>query len=517
MNVWRILLTIAVVILGVSVMISLISALGYDAVSIDASVSNVKVKYFKHAFAPQVFRIVVSDSLGRKYPTTLSLYMWMPNGSVIEVGKFLGKRGNVDVSLSRVIPLLKEWYNYLTSQGNDPRLVKPGILILGAIHTPRGVYGIVKGIPLDIVKILNGLSVEIEIVENIAPENILITPQKVKELARLARTLANANTTRSSSSWPPGEMEDYCDVICDEFGCIHYCFIWKLEKVHASALNKGAPLVVAYVYGDAEKVNDVLLREYFEAKESKGIEVAFGITASVKKGNGEISYSIPGFTVELGGENHIWLDSTARFFEGRDFGDDAILAIGIRGDFAFAKYKLQYCIATIVGWICIDTDEEANMTLARPVIQDNKILTWKEVDANPYDGVGIAEKAFKYISRNWEWSPDHIEYGGIYIDAFDVSEEIKTHPLFSTSISILPLILGELPEGFPLAVVASATVGLTEKETTKMMVACDISIQKEYASDTYVWANYLYSPTQFKYKGDKYYIGSLYIDALVSS
>ncbi|HHC19065.1 MAG TPA: hypothetical protein ENK81_01495 [Euryarchaeota archaeon] len=98
-----------------------------------------------------------------------------------------------------------------------------------------------------------------------------------------------------------------------------------------------------------------------------------------------------------------------------------------------------------------------------------------------------------------------------------MSDEINTHPLFSTSMAILPIILSEVPEAFPFAAIVSVTVGLTEKETTKMLVACDISIQKEYASNTYVWANYFYSPTQFDYKGNKYYVGSLYIDALIGS
>jgi len=92
-----------------------------------------------------------------------------------------------------------------------------------------------------------------------------------------------------------------------------------------------------------KRVNDVLLREYFEAEESKGIEVAFGIVASIKKSSGEINYSIPEFTMKLGGDNHVWLDYYRRFFEGMDFSNEAILAIGMKGDFAFAKYRLQYC------------------------------------------------------------------------------------------------------------------------------------------------------------------------------
>jgi hypothetical protein len=44
------------------------------------------------------------------------------------------------------------------------------------------------------------------------------------------------------------------------------------------------------------------------------------------------------------------------------------------------------------------------------------------------------------------------------------------------------------------------------------MVACDISL--DTPSD-FIRANYFYSPVQFGYKGGKYYIGSLYVDAYV--
>ncbi len=541
MGAWlrRSLLVALAMVVGLSVAVSSITILSYSTVSIDTSVNGVEVKYFSSLFTPQQFRIVVENISGQVYPTALSLYAWMPNGSIIELGKFLGKNGATDIKVTKVTSFLREWYRYLASHGNDPRLVKPGIIVLGAIHTPKGIYGVMKGIPLDMAKILRGLSVEIKIVEKLTPDNVLVPISKVEKHAKLALAKAKANVSISmksiftnnedsdtgvvllSSAWPPDEIENYCGITSHGV----YCYIWKLDKVYASVLGEGAPLVVAYVYdvvsGDyVKRINDVLLREYFEAEESRDIYVAFGITASIKKGSGEISYSIPGFTVELGGDNHVWLDYYERFFEGTDFSNRAILAIGMKGDFAFAKYKLQYCYKgreSPTQWSCIDTDEEANMTLARPVIENNEILPWSDVDTSPDDGTGVAEKALKYIKENWEWSVSHREYGGIYIDAFTVSDEINTHPLFSTSMAILPIILSEVPEAFPFAAIVSVTVGLTEKESTKMLVACDISIQKEYASNTYVWANYFYSPTQFDYKGNKYYIGSLYIDALIGA
>ncbi len=84
-------------------------------------------------------------------------------------------------------------------------------------------------------------------------------------------------------------------------------------------------------------------------------------------------------------------------------------------------------------------------------------------------------------------------------------------PLFTASMAVLPAILSELPEASPFTAIASAGVG------GLILVVCNIHIENEYALNTYVQASYFYSPTQFDYKGGKYYMGSLYVDALIGS
>ena len=176
MGTWlrRSLLIVLAMVIGLSVAVSSITILSYSTVSIDTSVNGVEVKYFSYLFTPQQFRIVVENVSGQEYPTALSLYVWMPNGSIVELGKFVGKNGVVDIKVAKVISFLREWYRYLASHSNDPRLVKPGIIVLGAIHTPKGIYGVVKGIPLDMAKILRGSSVEIKVVEKLTSNNILV-------------------------------------------------------------------------------------------------------------------------------------------------------------------------------------------------------------------------------------------------------------------------------------------------------------------------------------------------------
>ncbi|MET1102211.1 MAG: hypothetical protein ABWW69_07045 [Pyrodictiaceae archaeon] len=196
-------------------------------VAVDSSVSGVQVRYITHFLTPQRFRIVVRNVSGQVYPTTLSIYAWMPNGSIIELGKFLGEYGAVDIGVQRIASFLEEWHRYIISHGDDPRLVEPGIIVLGAIHTPMGIYGVMKGIPLDTERILKGLSVEINIVENLVPGKVLVPMSEVKKEARRIIESIKAGKTNTSmeeinidskvsgkgaslfsSEWPPSGIKE---------------------------------------------------------------------------------------------------------------------------------------------------------------------------------------------------------------------------------------------------------------------------------------------------------------------
>ena len=512
----RIVLISIALILGVcSIPISDL-VVSYASMNIEKPMLGVLVKYYRSIFTPQIFKIVIENTSGQRYPTTVSLLAWMPNGSIVELGKFFGRKGATSINLIKIVGFLKTWYRYLVAHENNPALIEPSIIIMGAIHTPLGVYGVVRSVPLDMIKILKGFTTEIRIVENMTKKNILIPINEVeKDIQKLESKLANRtgngfNVPRSLLDWPPRFIwSDNC--YCSAITC--YCYAWKLDKVYAAEENKSVPLIIVFIHGDVHRVNDILLHEYFMARESEGLSLAFGITAAVQLRSGEVSFEIAGFTVELGGENHVWLDYTKRFVEGKDFSGTSLLAIGLHADLAFASYRLELC--EVSGILCYDLNERANMTLARPVVENNAILPWGKADLNPFDGVGVIEKAYKYIYSYWNTSRVREEYGGMYISIVDVYEELHTNPLLSASIAVLPLLLSDIPGTLPIIALISASVGVTSIEKYEQLVelACDISILKYYESNTQVDAYYFYSPVKFGYEGKEYYLGTLYINA----
>ena len=474
-----------------------------------------EVEYYHGLLQPQIFRIVIENVSGERYPTTVSLYAWMPNGSIVELGKFFGKHGVAKIDVRKVIEFLKSWYEYLLRHGDNPLWVKPGIIILGAVHTPFGVYAVIKSVPLNAMKILKGLSTEIKIVKKMTKKNVLIPINEVRKLVSesvergLAKSLKAKEPPHSySSDWPPRAIIEDCYPYTSPDGQPTYvCFIWNLDKVYTSMTKHGVPLVVTYIYGAVREADVVHLEEVFRTYESRGIYISFGIVAAVKTDSGEISYEIPGFTIQLGGD-HIWLNYVRSFYEGIDFSDDAIVAIGIKGDLAFAEYELWSCIE---DGPCVPVGIYANMTLAKPDIENNKLKPWSNVDTNPYDGVGELEKAFRYIRDAWNKSRYYMMFKDISINSVNVENDIDTSPLFSTSIAILPILI-EAPEALPFAALASISVGATREASTFSFVECHITTKH---SNDMILLRYFYSPVQFEYKGKKYYIGSLYTDVFI--
>ena len=511
----KIMLLAVVLALGLCVLPITNLVVSYATMSIDRSVPGVEIKYYHTLLSPQSFRIIIENVSGQRYPTTISIYTWLPNGSITELGMFLGRHGDVKIDVHKVIAFLKSWYKYLLKHGNNPLWVKPGIIILGAVHTPLGVYSVIKGVPLSIAKILRGLSAEVRIVKKMTKKNVLIPINEVNKLVKKAfeKGLTKSLKTRGSlhpysSSWPPRVIIEGCYPYSTPNGMpTTVCFIWNLDKVYASMTKHGVPLVATYIYGSVEEVKLVHLKEVFRTYESRGIYISFGIVAAVKSSNGEISYEVPGFTIQLGGDR-IWLDYAKSFYEGIDFSDDAIVAIGIWANLSFAKYELWSCIE---DGPCVPAGIYANMTLAEPYIENNELRPWGDVDTNPYDGVGELEKVFHYIRDTWNKSKYYITFEDLDIDSLNVEHDLDTSPLFSTSIAILPLLL-EVPESLPFTALASISVGVTREVSTFSFVECYIVTKH---SNDMILAQYSYSPVQFEYKGKKYRIGSLYIDTFI--
>jgi len=485
-----------------TIVVTLITFLAYViatykfTVYYDTIVENIAVKYQKSFTGGQEVKILFKNSIANR--VVVSLYAWMPDGNMNELGVYIGSK-KVIVDTEELNSILAQWRQHFLSKNTNPALVKPGIIILATFHEKDKVSTIIKIVPLDIERIFSRKeSVTIEI--NVDPRDMIIVADKTR-IAMLSSQAQRKTVLSNTTFVPLREIEDNCDGLCNSS---RYCFLWKLSEPYYYKLNIGIPLVVARVCGLSDYVHTVLLREYYAAKRSQGVEVVFGVLASIKADNGEITYKIPGYIMSLTGEDKVWIDYYKRFWENYDFNNSAILAVGFYGDIAFAHFKLYYCHSSIRQ--CIQLPDEVNMTLLRPVIENNQMIPWYGIDDNPDDGQGNLESAIKVLLENWNLSRDYIDYGGLYIDIFDIMLDMEL-PTLST-VSVLPL-LGIKQKALPLTALLSPSVGITRQDTTKIMLACNINLD---VKDYKVRANYVYSPVKFQYENK---VWSFYINALV--
>ncbi len=471
-------------------------------VEVDPYFPGAMVKYYTTPlFSRPRLTVEIRDAKGNPLPTSLSLYVWMPNGSIVELETRMGK-GRVIFNYGLVKKAMAEWRAHLKRGGNNPDLVEPGILLLGAVHADNGIYPLLRAVTLDTAKITKDLTITITITENITGKPPLIPRNKTAKPPSLGKP---DTKIKKPLEFPPSEVEETCYSYPGPEGTFLECYIWKLERIIYYKPDTGMPLITTYVYGSVEALANVGMREVFSTKTSENLEAGFGIAASVSKASltGSVEYEIPGFTVKLKGDN-LWLNEFKAFTRGTDFSGPTILSIGIKGDAVFANYRLYYYFGLGgVGWFeTKPTDTMANMSLARPKIVNDKLVFWYEIDRNPNDGVGLAEHGFNSYKNNWNWSNLYTDLHGAFLSSYDVQVEIATLPLFSASIEVFGVELG-------------VSVGITRQDLSTKALSCDIYLDPDAVSSYVVLANYFYSPAYFEYEGNYYPIGSMYIDAYV--
>ena len=455
---------------------------------LESPVPGVEVKYYRFP-AAQKLRLVVEDPRGRRYPATLDIYVWMPNGSLVDLGRFLG-RGCVEVDAQGLVRVLDEWRKHLVEQGDDPGLVKPSILLLGAVHGSDGVYGVFKAVPIDIEKVLRGLSIEVRIYEELSSENLLAPLDRVEGLARSNPGSVASTTTGLFSGMG---IEDFCSAACVHGACRYYCFIWRLRE-SASVLDQGVPLAAAYIHGNASgRANSVTLVERMAG------DTSFGVSAAIRGSSGA-RYAVIGFSMVLRGRDRVWLRCEATFFGSRDFEGDAILALGIKMDLLLARYGLMYCYKRELGapWRCVDAGAEAVIVAARPVVRGNAVVPWSECDDEPRNGVGVAEKVFSYVGKRWRMRVIDGDRA-VYLDTPLITEGAKL------AVVVAPLLDGEA--------VPPAIAGVPVEP---VLVICNAPLRASGLRGAWVRTGYFYSPTELSYGGDLYRLAVLYTDVLVA-
>jgi len=463
--------------------------------------------------------IVIKDHGGRPLRAVYSLYAWMPNGSIVDLGVY-GGVGVIRANYSAARAIAEEWEGYLRARGNDPSMVMPSILLMGSIHGDEGVYDSIRGAPIRITDVKGNKSIVIEIIEDLRAKEPLVKINRSQSTTTPQSTghITPADSVEMQSSWPPGVIVS--DACYGFFGG-YVCYTWRLEEVYASALGVPIPLIAVQVRGpEADKLRDIYMRAIYRSSSSVSVSIDFTISAEVKGSSGTLDYRIVGPSISLTGDN-TWLDVAYTLLRGVHFTPPAIVATTFIGDLAFSRYRLwrEYCVwGACTQYPLSDT---SNMTLMRPAIVDNKMVPRLVIDSNPYDGQGFLEYAFNFYMQNWRWSSNIKRQDYVSIDHLKVISDIVTLPELSISSAVLGILC--LLRGGPVCgaaltspVIIGASVGATSSRELYMYVGAVMLLDGNYAYKGYwIWANYFYSPSDLLYKGSRYYIGSLYIDAFV--
>ncbi len=468
------------------------------AVKVDPYFPGAEVRYYKPSLhSGPGFIVKIRDTRGRALPALVSLYVWMPNGSVVSLGVYAG-RGDVAANYSLVREAMLAWRSYLGLQGNDPDLVEPGILILGAIHGKNGVYPILRAITLDTAMLLKGLSITVVIVEDLEGRIPLVEGVPVA---------GGYSTDVEAEDKPiplPGNAEKVCYQPSGAGKASPSCYVWSLESVLGLKLGSGLPLAAAYIHGEVEALNSVVLLLAFQSQSSEGLEIGFGVSASITNlAMGKAEYEVLGFTTKLLGDR-IWLYSYKRFVQGINITSPTIAAVGVKGDAALLKYRLYLC--PVPGEtekpICSPTSVVAEISMARPAISNDQLVFWYGADKNPDDGTGLLEQGFKAYKNNWLRFGVQTDPHGAALYSLDIQRQIATLPSLSVSINVFDKDLG-VPVG-------STGVGAPAK-----IIGAIIGLDSRTASNYTIMVEYFYSPHHFKYGGGRYPMGSMYLDIQV--
>ncbi|MDT7895817.1 MAG: hypothetical protein RQ855_06395 [Desulfurococcales archaeon] len=477
--------------------------------SIDVSISYRGYTWLLQAFESEPeFLLLVKDSSGRPLKAIYSLYAWMPSGEIKSLGIY-GGQGIIRANYSILRDFSREWREYLASRNTDPKYVSPGIILLGAIHEDQGIYDSIKGVPIKIEEIIKNKSIAIEITEHLEAKKPIANHSRSQENRGIA-----TGDIKLQNQWPPGSINDACNSV----PWYTECYYWVLEENYGSIMGVPLPIVAAMVRGpEADKIDSISLRALYRS--TSIISLNFMITASVASPSTPIDYRVVGPSIALR-QDKTWLDQHVLFRTGIDFTPPAILGIGFLGDIAAARYRLY--VMTCPWGFCTSTPTNtlANMTLMRPSIADNQMISYIMKDQNPYDGQGILEHALRYYMLNWAWSRDFKSQNYVYFDVFTVINDLNTYPIFSGSVNVLGILCGvwkiacQIKDNAPT--IMGASVGVEQANQVYMLLFIEARLRSEYVNTGYwIWANYFYSPSTLLYGSSRSYIGSLYADIYV--
>jgi len=453
-------------------------------------------------------------------PVVLSMFIWMSNGSVVEIGRtfFKGSYGEIDYKyLSNVYD---EWNRHLKEIGARPGSIDIGLIILGTIHKRDGVYTLATAVPLNPEHISKRLGIEITINKEL--EKTL----SIEELSRVFEQFmgfGNANVLESirktnfinlsSSSWPP-------DVIPEGL-----FFAWvKIDQKIANGVTT-VPLLALAVNGGWDRIYFVNLREILKASRSQSVRVVSTIGAAIGDIYSEsFNYKVLGFSWTANDETAANIDYLKTFYPGRNFNGESILYVGFIADLAYVLYRLYLCAFDPISFIrvCVyPTGTYANTTMVRPVnggpLTNNIVVSGV---ASLHDNNNPITQVYRgMLNDGWFQGPYKYASTQIWVDTANVASEENTLEILTLSLDVIGLlrsagVLGTVLTFLGKIVKPVSSVGVEAYSSSSLL---QYGVVQVVLRDYYDWAYYQYakSPDKYEYNGVYYTVTMLFVDAWI--
>jgi len=513
------------VVLFLALLCVAVASVAYVSVStLREEISRGLVVYYRPSLpfaSPYMFVSFVNES-GRGLDVCVSVYGLMPNGSVGFLGYTCG-RGGVSLDYGSVKSYASLWRRALAARGNNPDNVEPGLILLGTALDSEAAYPFIKGIPVDTGLVQRGYTVTTEIKLNTRnmPKISKTQIQQIVSQAGQLVGVARAQATVGTQEFPPREILEHCIPIRGGDGWEYVvCFIWELSKTYYVGTNIGIPLSMVHLRGSTTPnevylVNDVFMHERLEANSRLGIYVNFAGGAAVKLGPAFLRsppiFKSDIYVYTLKGDN-VYLDYTRDVFPDdlRNLSREGFIsAIGFIGNYSIAAYDYYYYVFGVPWppWYIRFKLGNATLAIAVPVLENNKMREWAEVDTDPTDGKGL-DPIFNLVASNWAPVGNTTSQAGAHFYSYEMVRQVSGIDLLSLAIPI-PV------KGVPISLPLAASVGLSQQNQLFTAVDAHVMLKSVYRNRTWIYANFYRTPVRYEWDNKYYYIPASYINATV--
>jgi len=286
-------------------------------------------------------------------------------------------------------------------------------------------------------------------------------------------------------------------------GLVLVCFIWTLDTVYASETNTKIPLVAARVYTglEASLIHNVHVSFVLAATSSNYVYFSGGAAITYIASGVEVSqdYSMDVYMFAISNSSFIMSSNMAMFPYEKGPG---IVAVGLYGDYAVARYREVQCTVAPDIAYCTPTDYYAVLYVMRPnVTQPESYGDVLSLDSCVGD-------MFNLITQvPWD---SRTKYGGtyVYVSSLMTVSETGSIDIFSMSVPLIRPPPGEqVKDNFIYKLAAG--VGVSKQINAVGRASATL---KTNDPKYFIYAVYYLPPVKFEYQGNYYPLPSLFVD-----